>query len=204
MNIFKFSQVPNKGFTLIELLVVIAIIGIISSIVYVSFSQARAQSRDDIRKSELKQLQLAIELYKAQNGVYPDGGCGMHDNGNAWVAPGTYTTGASYGDGTGGTESNCEEYIEGLVPDYIPALPVNQSGDLDNRGLRYAVNIAGDNYKLMNAGVEAKMVYDPDENFSRCPSSCFGSSDYDGYCTGSSYEHQTHIYTVYSAGAQCW
>lgn len=61
----------RKGFTLIELLVVIAIIGILASVVMASLNSARAKSRDAKRQSDLKQLQLAIELYRDASGQYP-------------------------------------------------------------------------------------------------------------------------------------
>lgn len=61
----------QKGFTLIELLVVIAIIGILSSVVLASLNSARQKSRDARRVSDIKQLQLALELYFDSNGAYP-------------------------------------------------------------------------------------------------------------------------------------
>lgn len=63
----------KRGFTLIELLVVIAIIGILSSIVLASLNSARKKGRDARRVSDIKQLQLALELYYDSNGSYPDG-----------------------------------------------------------------------------------------------------------------------------------
>ena len=57
----------SKGFTLIELLVVIAIIGILSSIVLASLNSARQKGRDARRVSDIKQLQLALELYYDSN-----------------------------------------------------------------------------------------------------------------------------------------
>ncbi len=53
----------KKGFTLIELLVVIAIIGILSSVVLASLNSARKKSRDARRVADIKQIQLALELY---------------------------------------------------------------------------------------------------------------------------------------------
>ena len=61
----------KQGFTLIELLVVIAIIGILSSVVLASLNSARQKSRDAKRVSDVKQLQLALELYFDSNGGYP-------------------------------------------------------------------------------------------------------------------------------------
>lgn len=63
----------KKGFTLIELLVVIAIIGILSSVVLASLNSARQKSRDAKRVSDIKQIQLALELFADSNGSeYPD------------------------------------------------------------------------------------------------------------------------------------
>ena len=64
-----------KGFTLIELLVVIAIIGVLATVVLASLNTARRKSRDARRVSDIKQLQLALELYfdGAGAGQYPVG-----------------------------------------------------------------------------------------------------------------------------------
>ncbi|MBI5457801.1 type II secretion system protein [Candidatus Kaiserbacteria bacterium] len=61
----------KKGFTLIELLVVIAIIGILSSIVLASLNSARQKGRDARRVADIKQIQLALELYYDAHSVYP-------------------------------------------------------------------------------------------------------------------------------------
>lgn len=53
----------RRGFTLIELLVVIAIIGLLSSVVMASLNNARKKGRDARRLADLKQLQVALELY---------------------------------------------------------------------------------------------------------------------------------------------
>lgn len=53
----------TRGFTLIELLVVIAIIGVLASIVLASLNSARRKSRDARRITDVKQIQLALELY---------------------------------------------------------------------------------------------------------------------------------------------
>lgn len=65
------KAMKDRGFTLIELLVVIAIIGILSSVVLASLNSARQKGRDARRVSDIKQLQLALELYYDANGTYP-------------------------------------------------------------------------------------------------------------------------------------
>lgn len=68
-NIFRRN---GRGFTLIELLVVIAIIGILASIVLASLNTARRKSRDARRIADIKQIQLALELYADASGqLYP-------------------------------------------------------------------------------------------------------------------------------------
>lgn len=64
-----------RGFTLIELLVVIAIIGVLATVVLASLNTARRKSRDARRISDIKQLQLALELHfdGAGAGQYPPG-----------------------------------------------------------------------------------------------------------------------------------
>lgn len=73
MQIFKGKETHKKGFTLIELLVVIAIIGILASVVLASLNSARKKSRDARRIADVKQIQLALELFfdAASNNIYP-------------------------------------------------------------------------------------------------------------------------------------
>lgn len=68
-----FTVIKNRtqGFTLIELLVVIAIIGILSSVVLASLGTAREKARDATRISDMKNIQLALELFFDSNQGYP-------------------------------------------------------------------------------------------------------------------------------------
>jgi|SRR3989344_674863 len=151
----------QRGFTLIELLVVIAIIGLLSSIVLASLNSARAKARDSSRKSELKALQIALELYYTDNGQYPasgpGSGCGTTDSWNRY--------------------SQCStSYIPGLAPKYISALPgLLKSGD----NILYSSR-SGDSYqsyKLMMYKPEGETV-DQDSSWARCSASCAGTGQW--------------------------
>lgn len=61
----------QAGFTLIELLIVIAIIGILSTIATVTLGSSQRRARDAQRKSDLKQVQNALEAYFNNSASYP-------------------------------------------------------------------------------------------------------------------------------------
>jgi general secretion pathway protein G len=62
----------EKGFTLIELLIVVVIIGILATLLMTNFVGIRQRGRDAQRKSDLRQIQASLELYRADQGKYPD------------------------------------------------------------------------------------------------------------------------------------
>jgi general secretion pathway protein G len=73
----KKSEIRNqkleaKGFTLIELLIVISIIGVLASLLMVNFIGVRQRARDAQRKTDIRQIQAALEMYRADVGTYPD------------------------------------------------------------------------------------------------------------------------------------
>ncbi len=70
LNHKSYTTNPEHGFTLIELLVVIAIISVLAALLMANFVGVRQRGRDAQRKSDLRQIQAALELYRADNGSY--------------------------------------------------------------------------------------------------------------------------------------
>lgn len=68
---YKYRSKQTQGFTLIELLVSMAIIGLLSSIVVSSVSQARLSAQDAKRKADLMQINKAINLFYNEFGRMP-------------------------------------------------------------------------------------------------------------------------------------
>lgn len=89
------SETSQRGFTLIELLVVIAIIGILTTVLMVNFIGVRQRARDAQRKSHVKQVQSAFELYRSDHTQYPCFGAGCASN-NANIIDGMSVTLGSY------------------------------------------------------------------------------------------------------------
>jgi type II secretion system protein G len=61
----------KSGFTIVELLIVVVVIGILASIVIVSYSQVQSRARDSKRKDDVSNMIKALELYYSDNGHYP-------------------------------------------------------------------------------------------------------------------------------------
>lgn len=134
------STSKTRGFTLIELLVVIAIIGILSSVVLASLNSARKKGRDARRIADVKQLQLALELYYDSNTStgYPTvaqasfgtpASSVLVTGGFISTIPTDPSTGVAYSYFAQGTGTNCSSYhlMATLEVDTNAAL----SGDAD-------------------------------------------------------------------------
>ena len=65
---------PNakRGFTLIEILIVVVILGILASIVIPQFTNAADEANNAGVRTQLQTLRSQVELYRAENGEYPD------------------------------------------------------------------------------------------------------------------------------------
>jgi prepilin-type N-terminal cleavage/methylation domain-containing protein len=209
----------QRGFTLIELLVVTFVIGILASIVYANFANDRAAARDRVRMAQLEQMRLAIEAYKDKNGVYPDIGCKLGTFGYTtfgakyfdhntpsnpfdyrYVGPGPYNTAPiNWG-------FSCEEYIAGLVPEFIDKLPRDMRDDEINLGYKYSVNTARDSYKLINwETVEVLTVSGYEHPLARCPYPCTSGGVTCGGLAPGGGTVQERAYAVYGGPqSACW
>src|SRR3990167_6664867 len=103
------KETRNKGFTLIELLVVIAIIGILSSVVLASLNSARQKGRDARRISDVKQIQLALELFYDSNAGYPTGIYGTILTGPGYISA-VPTDPSDNTACTDGAQASCYDY----------------------------------------------------------------------------------------------
>jgi len=61
----------TKAFTLIEMLIVIVIIGILAAALVPRLQDVQARARDTKRKADLRSIDTALQVYKADNGQYP-------------------------------------------------------------------------------------------------------------------------------------
>lgn len=64
-------QLNAEGFTIIEILVVVVIIGILASIVVVSFNSTLRKSRDAKRLADMQEITKALDTYFIENNQYP-------------------------------------------------------------------------------------------------------------------------------------
>lgn len=66
------SLADERGMTLIELMAVIIIIGILTAIALMSYGFSTDKTRETSCKANLRTIRTAIEVYKSQNGTYPN------------------------------------------------------------------------------------------------------------------------------------
>jgi prepilin-type N-terminal cleavage/methylation domain-containing protein len=129
-----FNKDSRKGFSLVELMIVIGIIAVLSAVVLGSIGSSRAKARDARRKSDLVNIQVALRIYREENGSYP-------------VTPGVWW-GLS-DNGGNRTVSGVNAYVPGLTPTYISVLPADPKGVTSGwSGYLYTSN--GTNYKFLS------------------------------------------------------
>jgi prepilin-type N-terminal cleavage/methylation domain-containing protein len=181
----------KNGFTLIEVLVTVAILAIMTTALTMSVLSYIKSSNDKQRAADLKSLELALRLYKDANGRYPLAGCGAPAGTTMYTTRGGITE-----DSTNFVHcDDDEDYILGLVPDYLPKLPDDPNQEHENdKGFAYRVSADGQEYKvLVHASVETAPV-PVDDPLAR----------WKAPATGCTYSHAQRTYAIYSPGAKCW
>jgi len=66
-----FSLKKQKGFTIVELLIVIVVIGILATLVIVTFSGIQQKGRNSQRQTDINAVQSHVEAFYADKGYYP-------------------------------------------------------------------------------------------------------------------------------------
>lgn len=112
-----------KGFTIVELLIVIVVIAILAAIVTAAYNGVQQKARDSVRSTDIANVQRAIEMYYADNAVYPQ------------IAGGV--------DNTGYALSSLSSI---LVPQYIRAIPSDPNTKLTN--YQYVRGTGGNAYGI--------------------------------------------------------
>jgi prepilin-type N-terminal cleavage/methylation domain-containing protein len=157
-----------RAFTLIELLVVIAIIAILSSVVLANLGTARQKGRDGKRVSDMKQIQLALELYYDNNSQYPVSGWSNLTtalNGSyISTTPNDPTSGNSYGyyatpSGCNNSATKCTGYYIGSIMESVGQVgALSSDNDTSLGGNNITVNGTALNCNE-NAGAANERLY---------------------------------------------
>lgn len=173
------------GFTLIEVLVVITIIGILVAVIYGNFSSSRERTQNSALANELKEVQLALEQYKAatSSGQYPPANHPFLVTYASSPPVECYHNSAGW-DQIINTEcySWSHAYIKYLLDDgFIDRLPQVEDSRNPDCVFKYTVSDTGDWYRLEAerclSGVDATTGTQADDELAPCRSSCGSSCD---------------------------
>jgi len=120
MHSLPYQERKSSAFTLIELLVAVTILGILAIIVLGGFRSSQMRSRDAKRKSDLKQIANALEMFYSDKGFYPPSSVGKIQACPYGAAPGTCQWGSN------GSTSEFKDGSSGVI--YFKSLPKDPSG----------------------------------------------------------------------------
>ena len=136
----------NKGFTLLEILLVVGIIAVLAGIVIIAINPARqlATVRNTERKSDLKQINNALQQFYIDKSYYPA----------STTLVTTLTEICDTGTATSTHTIDCTDLIDlsELVPTYITAIPTDPQGSTLSFIPKVYATTNGTGYKI---GVDA-------------------------------------------------
>lgn len=192
------TRTSRAAFTMVEIMVAVTIVGILAAVTVANFSDARAGARDSQRKSDLKTIQAALELYKQKYGRYPEG-CN---------APGNWSGQANAGYACSGGDSR---YIMGNpgagrpFSEFLINLPTDPQLNGANSGYVYTINPAASAYNVSEGMVYKLMALDtvetetlsPIKEFSRCGNTFTSTAECSAVPNNA---NQTGSYTYNSGG----
>lgn len=125
------KKTKRNGFTIVELLIVIVVIAVLAAITIVAYNNIQDRARFASMQTDLKSITTALELYKAENGSYPNtiGQSGCTANWCGW------------------DQSTGDNFITGLSPKYISKIPQLPAPYPNNNSYLYQSN--GTDYALI-------------------------------------------------------
>jgi prepilin-type N-terminal cleavage/methylation domain-containing protein len=128
----------KRGFTLAELVVAITILAIISAVGFSTFSQSQIRGRDSRRKSDLRAISVALELFRQKNGRYPCTGVGSLGQNESSLTSSSWIV-----DRDSSNASQCSGTNTNLAPTYISSVPVDP---LNSGSYNYLYQSTGKDY----------------------------------------------------------
>lgn len=125
----------SLGFTIVELLIVVVIIGILAAITIVSFNGVQVRARDAARIQKIKDISKAIELYKVDNGSYPQ------------IKDGASTEGSCGSPTENWGHCDRSKELSDLIAPYMKLDPVSLSSATQGAYTYYYTSQESDNYQ---------------------------------------------------------
>ena len=117
--------VKQKGFTIVELLIVIVVIAILAAITIVAYNGIQQRAYDTSVKSDLVAASKALELYKIDNGSYPNNFSQI----NGMKTAGNYLIRVSTGAYKANSSGNNFIYCYGITAESYALAALSSSGN---------------------------------------------------------------------------